>query len=304
MARANHRRSERLARSRLITRVIIISFILLSIGLIFVSRTSDQRFTPLRNGIEGTAGRLISIVNSPFRAIKNTSDNFQDLRRAKQENDDLRAENVELRQYKFRLRAMQSKLGRLESILNLEDGLDIPESRMAVRVISETRGPFVYSALINAGRKAGIKTGYPVMNDDAMIGHVIRVGERSSRVLLLQDLNSRVSVVSQNTQARAILIGKNDEPPELAFYDNIEDWEEGDIIVTSGDDGVLPQGLPIGRISLRGDTLRVLLGTSGVYDWAWVYPFEAVDAPEDAPAVIQDDDSTNTAVNFTQGDPE
>jgi len=301
MARANHRRTERLARSRVINRVIIISFILISIGLIFISRTSDQRFAPLRNGIEGTAGRLISVVSSPVRAVKATSNNFKNLRDAKKENDRLRVENVELKQYKFRFRAMEAKLKRLEDILNVDNGLDVPEDRIAVRVISETRGPFVYSVLINAGRKAGIKVGYPVVTDDNMIGHVIRIGERSSRVLLLQDLNSRVSVVSQETDARAILIGKNDEPPELAFYDNIEDWADGDLIVTSGDDGVLPQGLPIGRVSLRGSSLRVTLERNGAHDWAWVYPFEAVKTPEEDPANIDavEDGDEDTAENVT-----
>jgi len=286
MARANHRRSERLARRRVINRIIIISLILLSIGLIFISRTSDQRFAPLRNSIEGTAGRLISVVSFPFRVVKTTANDLKNLRDAKQDNDRLREENIELKQYKFRFRAMEAKLKRLENILNVEDGLDVPDNRIAVRVISETRGPFVYSVLINAGRKAGIKVGYPVVTDNHMIGHVIRIGERSSRVLLLQDLNSRVSVVSQETDARAILIGKNDELPELAFYDNIEDWAEGDTIVTSGDDGVLPQGLPIGHVSLRGNSLRVILESGGAHDWAWVYPFDAVQTPEEAPANI------------------
>lgn len=291
MARANHRRTERLARRKLLSRVIILSFIFVSIGLVFISRTSDERFAPLRNGVESTAGRLMAVVSAPFRGLQKTRDNFSNLRSAHAQNQGLRRENVQLRQYKFRLRALQSKVNQLESVLNIEDGLDIPDTRIAVRVISETRGPFVYSVLINAGRKAGIKTGYPVMNEAGMIGHVIRVGERSSRVLLLQDLNSRVSIMSQATGARAILIGKNDEPPEIAFFDRLSDWVNDDLIVTSGDDGVLPQGLPIGRVSRGAAAVRVILEANTAYNWAWVYPFEAVPTPEQAPAkvLVQDE---------------
>lgn len=285
MARANHRRTERLAKRRLLNRVLILTFILISVGFTLISRSSNERFTPLRNGVEGTVGRVVSFVNFPFRKVKDGVNGVNNLWFAKQQNDALRSENVELRQFKFRYRALQQKLDRLENVLNVGNALDIPETRIAVRVISESRGPFVYSALINAGRNSGIKTGYPVMTDDVMIGHVIRVGERSSRVLLLQDLNSRVSVMSQKNGARAILIGKNDAPPELAFFDNISDWTDDALIVTSGDDGILPQGLPIGRVSGDGLGLRVLLETHKAYDWAWVYPFEAVLTPEDDPAL-------------------
>ncbi len=291
MARTHHKRTERLARRRLFTRLLILSFIFISIGLVFISRTSNDRFAPLRSGVEDSAGRMISAVSFPLRKIKDFGVGVENLRLAKQQNDALRSENVELKQYKFRHRALQAKLERLEGVLSVTNGLDIPQDRVAVRLISETRGPFVYSVLINAGRKAGMQIGYPVMSDDAMIGHIIRVGERSSRVLLLQDLNSRVSVMSQESDARAILIGKNDEPPELAFFDDLSDWKDNDLIVTSGDDGILPQGLPIGRVRSDNIAPRVLLVPKKPHDWAWVYPFMAVQTPEQDPALSNEDGS-------------
>jgi len=286
VARADHRRQERLARRRIFTRLIIIALILVSTGLIFISRTSDSRFAPLRNVVEASGGRLAYFVTSPIRGIKNLNVRFQNIRTVHSDNERLRTENVELRQYQFRARAVQAKLTRLEAIMDVQAGLDIPENRIAVRIISETRGPFAYSALINAGQKAGIKRGHPVMHETGLLGHVIRVGASSSRVLLLRDLNSRVSVMSTDGEARAVLIGKNDQPPKLDFYDDSTKWKDGQDIITSGDDGVLPQGLPIGQVIRESDDdIRVVLKSPNGFGWAWVYPFDPILTPEDDPAL-------------------
>ena len=282
MVRADRRRHEKLARRRIIKRVIIGSLIILSIALLFISRTNDARFSPLRNGLESTSGRLIDIINTPVRVVKSFGNNISNLRQIEAENKRLRLENVELKQYKFRARALKAKLDGLEAMMNVESGLDIPEQRITLRVISETNGPFAYSVLLNGGRTAGLKVGYPVMHESGLIGHVIRVGKTTSRTLLLKDLNSRVSVMAPDTDARSILIGKNDEAPQLAFYDNVSEWKDGQRIVTSGDDGILPRGLPIGHVvKISDNDIRVALIPRRNLDWVWVYPFAPIVEPEE-----------------------
>jgi len=90
----------------------------------------------------------------------------------------------------------------------------------AVETVSEIDGPFVRSALINAGSKVGIKKGHPVMTVDGLYGHVLSVGPNSARVLRLGDLNSRISVMSARSDARAILSGNNSSTPLLAFVED------------------------------------------------------------------------------------
>ena len=69
MARVDRRLKERLTRRRLVTRVVIASLIFISIGLIFISRTSDARFAPLRNKMEAVGGSVVSVVKTPFRKL-------------------------------------------------------------------------------------------------------------------------------------------------------------------------------------------------------------------------------------------
>ena len=285
MARVNRKLRERLTRRRIITRLIISSLMIISVGLIFISRTNDTRFFPLRNKVEAAGGSIVSVVKAPFRKVGDGLRYIGDLRTLHRDNQALRRENTALRQYKFRTQTLEAKSQRLEQMMRVQSGLDIPSAPIAVRVVTEPRGPFAYSVLVNSGQSSGVKTGYPVMHERGLLGHVIRVGNGSSRVLVLQDLNSRVSVMSRETEARAVLIGKNDQPPQLEFYDDASKWKNGTEVVTSGDDGILPQGLPVGQIiKRRDDDIRVSLFPRGRVDWAWVYPFEAVETPEDDPA--------------------
>ena len=287
MVRADRRRQERLARRRIITRVIILSLITLSVGLIFISRTNDTRFAPLRNGLETTGGRLVHFISAPIRGVRSVGENIKNLRNTHAENEQLRAENVELKHYRFRARALKAKLDSLEAMMNVEPGLDIPDEPITLRVISETNGPFAYSVLLNGGRSAGVKVGYPVMHETGLLGHVIRVGKSTSRILLLKDLNSRVSVMVLETGEKAVLLGKNDNAPQLAFYDNASNWKDGQEIVTSGDDGILPRGLPIGYVVKQSENdIRVSLIPRRNLDWVRVYPFTPIVAPEE----IQDGD--------------
>ena len=78
---------------------------------------------------------------------------------------------------------------------------------------------------------------------------MVETGKRASRILLLTDLNSRVPVLIQGTRKRAILVGDNRDWPALAFLSDGPPVRLGDRVVTSGDGGLLPAGLPVGVIA-------------------------------------------------------
>src|SRR5690606_34194086 len=116
-------------------------------------------------------------------------------------------------------------------------------------VIADTRGPFVRSVLVNAGAAQGVKTGYAAVNGDGLVGRTILVGEQASRVILLNDLNSRTPVLVGPSAVRAVLAGDNSAEPLLEFVPEGAGLFVGDEVVTSGDEGLLPRGLRIGVVS-------------------------------------------------------
>jgi rod shape-determining protein MreC len=99
-----------------------------------------------------------------------------------------------------------------------------------------------------------------VLAYNGLIGRVMSVGRRASRVLLLTDLNSRVPVFITGIEAHAILAGDNSGAPRLIYIERGKQLKPGMRIMTSGEDGVLPRGLAIGQIAAsRNKDWRVTL---------------------------------------------
>jgi len=86
-----------------------------------------------------------------------------------------------------------------------------------------------------------------------LIGRIAEVGEVSSRALLITDLNSRIPVLVEQTRDRAILAGDNSDQPRLLYLPPNLALATGARIVTSGDGGAFPPGLPIGTVAATGD---------------------------------------------------
>ena len=114
-----------------------------------------------------------------------------------------------MRERQSRYENLAMKVARYETILGVDTNTDIPLRKIATRAIGENDGPFVRSLLINVGKNDDVAIGNPVMSSDGMVGHVINTGPKSSRVLMLSDLNSRIPVASARSGATAILAGDN-----------------------------------------------------------------------------------------------
>jgi rod shape-determining protein MreC len=289
--------------SRASTITLVIAFLIA--GVFYLSdRGSGRLLTQTTIGAETGFAPVLELLSKPLRAVENVGTGLQERARAVEENRALREELYVLREEKQRAQVMAMKLERFEEILRANSGLDIPAEKIAARAISEVNGPFVRSALLNAGTNKGIKKGHPVMTVSGLYGHVLHAGPHSARVLQLGDLNSRISVMSARSQARAILSGDNSDLPILAFVGDRADWREGDQVVSSGDGGVLPQGLPIGDVKLSDSgQFVVTLGTTGrPTDWVWIYPYEPTKAPEDnQPEDTQPEDNQEDTIEESTG---
>ena len=121
---------------------------------------------------------------------------------------------------------------------------------VAARVVGDSGGAFVHSVLVNAGGQDGVRKGQAAVNGEGLVGRVAEVGERSARVLLVTDLNSRIPVLLESQRYRAILVGDNSQRPRLLYLSADAKVSPGDRIVTSGHGGVFPPGLAVGVVTL------------------------------------------------------
>jgi rod shape-determining protein MreC len=190
------------------------------------------------------------------------------------ENRRLKAELREAAQWKVAAIALRDTNDRYKALLGLKTDPPIP--MVAGRTISDSRGPFANTRLINAGDERGVVVGNPVMSENGLVGRVIGVTNGASRILLLTDVASRTPVMIDRTNARAILTGDGGPNPKLEYLRGKDPVADGDQILTSGDGGVVPRGLPVGRAvkGLDGRWRVVLASDAAPIDYVRVLLFQ------------------------------
>lgn len=213
----------------------------------------------------------------------------------------LEKENRELKQWRETSLALAERLERYEALLKMPPesfgaGAQ-PDRAISARLILDAGGPFKRTLLANAGADHGVSRGYIALNENGLIGRVVSVGKRSSRVLMLDDFNSKIPVMGLQSRARAVLSGDASSAPRidtglvevgaprLEYQAPSGALREGERIVTSGDGGVFPRGLLVGSATRDGDGVwRVKLAVSSQpIDYVRLIPFAPVGAPEAAP---------------------
>jgi rod shape-determining protein MreC len=129
-------------------------------------------------------------------------------------------------------------------------------------VIGRANRPFLQTMILDAGRDQHALPGEAVMDARGMIGRVYLSGQRTSWVILITDLNSRIPVTITASSGKAsnvpaIMTGDNSKMPVLEMISRTVTLHAGDQVTSSGDGGLLPSGLPIGTVIRDGDGWRV-----------------------------------------------
>jgi rod shape-determining protein MreC len=236
---------------------------LLSFGLYFLcavllvlSRIGHEFIADASDNLVDLTAPLLEAASVPAVEARRAIERAQTYAALFRELDRLKKENEELKQWEWRTKLLERKVTHLRSLLNAveEPGLAYATGR----VIADARGPFVRSALINLGRQDGVRIGYAVINGDGLVGRTVDAGASVSRVLLLNDLNSRIPVLVGPTGARGLVSGDNSAELQLEFLPGNVTIYAGDEVYTSGSDGVLPRGLRVGAVTGSPGAFKVL----------------------------------------------
>lgn len=263
------------------SRTFTVALFLLSIILIAFDRPDSRPplLSSVRTTITDLSAPLLDLAAAPVRAVSNIEPYWRNQGRLAEENAELRRRLDETRYWRDLALQLRDQREVYEQALNVES--QAVEERIGAWTLGDTDGPFVQSRLIGAGARRGVEDGDPVLNVYGMIGRVVETGQVSSRVLMLTDLNSRIPVMADRSNARAVLVGDNTAYPRLEFLTRDADLQDGDRIVTSGDDGRMPRGLPVGLAQRdRQGRWRVrLFSDQAPIDFVWVFPFTPIPPP-------------------------
>ena len=173
--------------------------------------------------------------------------------------DQVRFLRRELREQKrevSRLAEVQLENERLRNLLAFRP--EVETDVVTARVVGADALGLSRSLAIDRGTLDGVRKGAAVLAPEGVVGQVLLAGRHASRVLLITDHNSGVDGIVQRTRARGIVEGALAGGCGLKFVKRTERLEVGDLVVTSGMDGIFPKGLPIGHIASidkRGQSL-------------------------------------------------
>lgn len=226
--------------------VTLFVFAVLALALLALSRIDHPGLRQVRSVVFETVTPVLRAIVGPLAPLRRLGEQVADYATLSQELERVRLENQSLKSWEARAKELERRLADLEALVKV---VDEPKLDFVTgRVIADAKGPFARSVLIDVGRSQGVKSGFPVISADGLVGRLLETGSRASRVLLLTDYNSRVPVLIGDEDVRAILVGDNSGEPRLAHLPATAVLRAGDDVVTSGVGGLFPRGLRIGRV--------------------------------------------------------
>ena len=258
--------------------VVVVVAVIGAVVLLLGDRTTPEggfSMGAARGGFEAAAGPVGGVFAAPVRWAGAARDYVGGYFFAIGENRRLKAEIQTLRGWRDEAIAQKNINSRYEAMLGLRTEPPVP---MATgRAISESRGPFSNAKLIDVGSAKGVRIGNPVVTEHGLVGRVTGVTGGVSRVVLLTDVASRTPVMIERTDARAMLTGDGGDSPRLEFIRGSGSIKAGDRILSSGDGGGLPRGLPVGVAAKGVDgAWRVkLFSDHGAIDYVRVLLFQS-----------------------------
>jgi rod shape-determining protein MreC len=259
--------------------------------------TKPGNYDAARHAVDSVAAPVGGVLSAPVRWVDGVAGGVRDYFFAADENHHLKTELAQARVWHDQLVAEQVENARLRAVLGIRT--DPPLPHVAAATISESHGAFANTRLADAGQDKGVTEGNPVLSEHGLVGRVVGVSDHVSRVLMLTDAESRTPVMLVRTNGRAILSGDGGGSPLLDYVRSAQAIHEGDRVLTSGDGGVFPRGLPVGtvvkgadgnwRVALDSDAapidyVQILLFT----DFSQIATAEAL-APKDLPTAMTEE---------------
>ena len=203
--------------------------------------------TVLGNVIFGMLSPVQLGVSATFRGAWNTAVHYFDLVGTNEENQKLTKELAEL---KIRIQANASEKQenkRLREILNLQE--KVPLNMVVGEVIGRAAKAGVSTIVsINRGTRNNLKPQLPVVTPDGVVGKTVDASPLAAKVQLISDPSFSMGAMLERSGSAGILSG-NGEICILEFLPLTSDIKEGDPVISSGQDGIFPEGYPVGRVS-------------------------------------------------------
>ncbi len=215
---------------------------------------ADLRFRmaePLRMAVAAFLSPARWLALQPANLAQATGQYFQSLSQAQADEAETRAKLVRQSLRANEVEELAQENQRLRQLLELRERLATPA--VAAEILFEAADPYTRKVILNKGLNASLQPGSPVVDEDGVLGQVTRVYPLISEITLITDRDQAIPVLNVRTGMRSVAQGDPSGPYgsglELRFMATNADVQVGDLLTTSGVDGVYPPGLPVAKVA-------------------------------------------------------
>jgi rod shape-determining protein MreC len=222
---------------------------------------ADTRFhiaKPLRAVVATILYPIQWVAMRPVQAARYGAEYFESLASAQAIEEAARRKLALQSQRANQVEQLALENERLRKLLDLRSRISTPS--LAAEVLYDAADPYSRKVIIDKGLAQGVEAGSPVIDESGVLGQVTRVYPLVSEVTLVTDREQAIPVLNARTGARSVAYGDPSTRSgalELRFMASNADVQEGDLLTTSGVDGVYPPGLPVAKVQKverRADT--------------------------------------------------
>ncbi len=234
----------------------LLTLVFLSLIIIFLSSLNFKIINSLRSTINEIVFRSSFIISIPENFLLNSyskiieySNFYKDYRNNKEELETLKSKEI----------LNEIIISENNELKELIEDYRISSNKILAKVIVDHDSPFLKTIIINKGSFDNVKIGTNIHDKNYLVGRVIEVNYKSSRVLLLSDLNSSVPISITPGNIQAIVIGNGKNSGEIKYVkDNlIEEIKDKSIAYTSGTGSIYKSGIPVGRINTSNNDFSI-----------------------------------------------
>ncbi|MGZ8867014.1 MAG: rod shape-determining protein MreC [Thermoanaerobaculia bacterium] len=229
----------------------LLLIVVLSLLFVLMSLSSRTRYIgETRTLFERTVMTLFSPVPKAVNWVGGTAEDmyhgYLDMRRAVNENLELRRKVASLTTENVKLRQTDSDLRRLRNLLQYSEQFNMQTS-MAHTIMIDTSGRFK-AVIIDRGSGDGVEVNDAIVNANGLIGRVVLTTKDLAKVQLVTDNNSAIGSLIERTRRQGVIRGDGSSVVEMHDIPTLADVKPGDRILTAGIDGIYPKGIPIGQV--------------------------------------------------------
>jgi rod shape-determining protein MreC len=214
--------------------------------ILISTQVTTRRGVPLLEAaVFGVFSQVQRASNSVTEDVRQWWQDYAALQQVRAENTQLKQELAEVRVRLQVERGLAQQSQTLQTLLNLKTSITL--STTASSVIAGSASPEFRTITIDKGTGDGLRPDMAVIAPAGVVGRVILPGSRASKVQLLIDRNAAAGAIVERTRAQGVVVGTGDRL-RMDYVAGAADVKAGDMVVTSGIDGIYPKGFVIGQI--------------------------------------------------------